>query len=173
MFSSHFTSFVCFNLGSCTHMHVQGMFVAEEFGSATTPPSDESRNNHGRKLNWGSLVCTSIKYVFSAKLLSCLSNYVQCHNLLCEQKFRIREWFLKYCILMFNVRCLFCLTVWSWKWSDCRWHIITWLTWTKFRSVGCRQFAETVMCPYVSDENTSVSYVNAVAESFAVVLLYI
>lgn len=50
MFSSHFTSFVCFNLGSCTHMHVQGMFVAEEFGSARAPPSDESRNNSGRKL---------------------------------------------------------------------------------------------------------------------------
>lgn len=33
------------------------------------------------------LVCTSIKYVFSAKLLSYLSNYVQCHNLLREQKF--------------------------------------------------------------------------------------
>lgn len=35
------------------------------------------------------------------------------------------------------------------------------------------EFAETVMCPEVSDENTSVSYVTAVAESFAVVLLYI
>lgn len=31
------------------------------------------------------------------------------------------------------------------------------------------EFVETVMCPGVSDENTSVSYVTAVAESFAVV----
>lgn len=153
-------------------MHVQGMFVAEEFGSSRAPLSDESRNNSGRKLKWDSLVCTSIKYVFSAKLLSYLRNYVQCYNLLCEQKFGIREWFLKYCILMFNVRCLFCLTVLSWKWSDCnRWHIITWLTWTRFRSVGCWQFVETVICPEVSDENTSVSYVTAIAGSFAVVLL--
>lgn len=72
-------------------MHVQGMFVAEAFGSARAPPSDKYRNNSGSKFKWDSLVCTSINYVFSAKLLSYLSNYVQCHNLLCEQKFGIRE----------------------------------------------------------------------------------
>lgn len=35
------------------------------------------------------------------------------------------------------------------------------------------EFVETVMCPEVSDENTSVFFVTAVAESFAVVLLYV
>lgn len=70
---------------------------------------------------------------------------------------------------MFNVQCLilsYCV--------DCnRWHIITRLTWTRFRSVGWWQslFA-TVTSPDMSDENTSVSYSTAVAESFAVVALW-
>lgn len=43
--------------------------------------------------------------------------------------------------LMFNVKCfLYCLTVFDWKWSDYnKRHIITLLTWTRFRSVSWSQ----------------------------------
>lgn len=54
-----------FNLDCFTHMHVQGMFATEELGSLRVPPSDLNINNHGGKMikvDWESLLCTSIKY---------------------------------------------------------------------------------------------------------------
>ncbi len=71
--------------------------------------------------------------------------------------------------LMFNVKCfLYCLTVFDWKWSDYnKRHIITLLTWTRFRSVSWLQrLSVTVSCPEVSDENTSVSYITPLFLSF-------
>lgn len=62
------------------------MFAAEELGSARAPPSGESRNNCGGKLKrFPRLHIHEIR--FSANLLSYLRNYVQCHNILSEQKF--------------------------------------------------------------------------------------
>lgn len=37
-----------FDLDSFTHMHVQGMFVTEEFGCLRVPPSDVNINNDGK-----------------------------------------------------------------------------------------------------------------------------
>lgn len=62
------------------------MFAAEEFGSARAPPSGKSRNTSGGKLMMFPRLHIH-KIRFSANLLSYLRNYVQCHNILSEQKF--------------------------------------------------------------------------------------
>lgn len=69
-------------------MHVQGICAVEEFGSARAPPSHEyKKKKQWRKIEMRVPHLHIHKICFSANLLSYLSNYVQCHNILSEQKF--------------------------------------------------------------------------------------
>ncbi len=64
-----------FDLDSFTHVHVQGMFVTEEFGCLRVPSSDINMNNNGEnKSRWRipSLHIHKIS-VFGANLLCYLS----------------------------------------------------------------------------------------------------
>lgn len=122
------------------------------------------------KLDWESLLCTSIKYLFLVPIFWVIWVIVySATSSRLNQVVKIIGWWFKrnYCVhfvwrSVLNVSRIVLLFLIQ-KWSDYnKRHIITLLTWARLRSRSwLLRLSATVTCPEVSDKNISVSYITS------------